>query len=254
METTPTRPRKKGTIRANQIIYWTATHWGRVILIFLVLFVGLPFLAPVLMWLGWENAGNLLYLLYIPLCHQMPQRSFFFFGDQFMYPLETIQRAWVNTDNPMILRQFVGNPDLGWKVAWSDRMVAMYGAPLFIGLGMWAGRKRMKPLPLWGLVLFLLPMALDGGSHVISDILAGVGDGFRYHNEWLATLTNHAYAPSFYVGDAFGSFNSWMRLFSGVSFGMGLVWFALPHVEVGFADTARRIEEKFRNAGIPLTK
>lgn len=253
METTTTKPRRKGAIRANRIIYWVATHWGRVVFVALLLLVGLPFLAPVFMWMGWENAGKTIYLLYTPLCHQMPQRSFFFFGDQFMYPLETIQQAWVNTDNPMILRQFVGNAELGWKVAWSDRMVAMYGAPLFIGLGMWAGRKRMKPLPLWGLMLFLLPMAFDGGTHVISDILAGVGDGFRYQNEWLATLTNNTFLPTFYVGDAFGSFNSWMRLLSGVSFGMGLVWFALPHVQTGFADTAQQIEAKFARAELPLS-
>ena len=87
----------------------------------------------------------------------------------------------------------------------------------------------MKPLPWWGLVLFLLPMAIDGGTHMFSD-LAGIGQGFRDSNQWLAALTNNALPASFYAGDALGSFNCWMRILTGLLAGLGLAWFVFPYM------------------------
>lgn len=96
------------------------------------LFVGLPFLAPVLMELGMAKAANIIYTGYSFLCHQFPQRSFFFFGEKFMYSLREVQDAWQLSINPLVLRRFLGNPEMGWKVAWSDRMVSMYTSILFV--------------------------------------------------------------------------------------------------------------------------
>jgi len=92
---------------------------------------------------------------------------------------------------------------------------------------------------------------VDGGTHLISD-LAGIGQGFRDSNAWLASLTNNAFPATFYAGDAFGSFNSWMRLITGALFGLGAVWLAYPYVESAFADAARQIEDKFQRAGLTL--
>jgi hypothetical protein len=36
---------------------------------------------------------------------------------------------------------------------------------------------------------------------------------------------------TFYAGDALGSFNSWMRLITGLLGGLGIAWFAFPHLE-----------------------
>lgn len=94
-------------------------------------------------------------------------------------------------------------------------------------------------------------MAIDGGTHVLSD-LAGIGQGFRFTNEWLAGLTNFRLSTTFYVGDALGSFNSWMRLITGVLFGLGVVWFSFPYIHDGFEDMAKAIEEKFTRAGVKL--
>ena len=156
------------------------------------------------------------------------------------YSLGEIQTAWQNTLNPMILRQFIGNPDMGWKVAWSDRMISMYASTLVFGLLWYPFRRRLKVLPWWGFLLFLLPMVLDGGTHFLSD-LSGIGQGFRYTNKWLATLIHQSLPLSFYVGDALGSFNSWMRLLTGVLFGIGVVWFGFPYIDRIFADQARNL-------------
>jgi uncharacterized membrane protein len=238
-------------ILANRWAHWLCHHWLLVVSLLLGLFVGLPWLAPVFMKLGWTGAGNAIYLFYSTQCHQLPTRSFFLFGVKPMYSLAEIQAAWKVTDNLLILRQFVGNAEMGWKVAWSDRMVSMYTGLFIFGLLYWPWRKRLKPLSWWGFALLALPMMVDGGTHLISDFV-GIGQGFRDSNIWLATLTNNAFPATFYAGDALGSFNSWMRLITGVLFSLGAVWLAYPYLASAFADAARQIEDKFQRAGLRL--
>jgi uncharacterized membrane protein len=196
-------------------------------------YVLLPFLAPALMAIGWSGAGKAIYFIYSFLCHQLPERSYFLFGPKLSYSLPEIQAAWQNTTNPLILRQFIGNPEMGWKVAWSDRMISMFTSIWVFGLLWYPFRRRLPTLPLWGLAIFILPMALDGTSHFISDFW-GIGQGFRDTNLWLGILTNHVFASTFYAGDALGSFNSLMRLLTGISFGLGIVWFGFPFVNDSF--------------------
>src|SRR5690606_343660 len=69
------------------------------------LYVGLPFLAPLLMQWGAELPARLIYTIYSFLCHQLPERSNFLFGPKISYSLAEIQAAWQATSNPMILRQ-----------------------------------------------------------------------------------------------------------------------------------------------------
>ena len=84
-------------------------------------------------------------------------------------------------------------------------------------------------MPWWGLLLLLLPIALDGITHAISD-LSGIGLGFRDTNSWLAALTGYHFPSSYYAGDAIGSFNSLARLITGLLARPGIDWFALPYV------------------------
>lgn len=234
----------------TRLSYWLARRWMLAFSILYGLLVGLPFLAPVFMQIGWEGPGRAIYFLYTVLCHQLPQRSFFLFGPRAMYDLPTIQAAWQDTFNPLILRQFIGNPAMGWKVAWSDRMVSMYTSILLFGWLWYPFRKRLKAFPLWALVLLAFPMFVDGSTHFISDF-AGIGQGFRDSNAWLGNLTNHAFSPSFYTGDAPGSFNSWMRLITGVLFGAGVVGYVFPVLEDIARQTARLVKVKYREAGLP---
>lgn len=245
------RGRSQGA-RLNRAVYWLSRHWLLVFIGVWGVFNLLPWLAPVFMKFGWETGGRAVYTIYTFLCHQLPQRSFFLFGRQPMYELTTVQQVWQNSDNPLVLRQFTGNAEMGWKVAWSDRMVSLYTGILLwaVVLGPW--RRRLPRLPLWGLALLALPMVLDGGTHALSDMLGGIGGGFRYDNTWLASLTDYALAPGFYSGDALGSFNSWMRLVSGLLFSLGGVWYVLPHLERSFAGTGHAVEEKLERAGVSL--
>lgn len=101
----------------------------------------------------------------------------------------------------------------------------------------------LKPIPLWLFVLLLMPMAIDGITHLFSD-LNGLTGGFRYDNQWLAKLTNNSFPTSFYRGDAFGSFNSWMRWISGITFGLGIVGLVVPFIDREFHRTERLLKEK----------
>ena len=215
-----------------------ARHWLLFVNLLIAIWVGLPWLAPVFMHMGWTSAGKIIYFIYSFQCHQLPERSFFLFGRQLTYSLPEIQAAWQNTTNPVILRQFVGNPEMGWKVAWSDRMVSMYTSILPGGLLYGLVRQWLKPLSFRNFVILLLPMVIDGGTHMISD-LAGIGQGFRDTNLWLQILTNSAFSTAFYQGDALGSFNSWMRLITGILFGIALVAFAYPYINDSFAYRVR---------------
>jgi uncharacterized membrane protein len=117
----------------------------------------------------------------------------------------------------------------------------MYTSILFGGLLYGLVRKQMKPLSFWMFAILLLPMVIDGSTHMVSD-LSGIGQGFRDTNIWLQILTNNAFPITFYQGDTLGSFNSWMRLITGVLFGIALVGLIFPYIHEAFADIARRSE------------
>jgi uncharacterized membrane protein len=130
-------------------------------------------------------------------------------------------------------------------------MVSLYTA-IFIGCFLYRSvRKRLKPLPFWAYTLIALPMFIDVGTHMASD-MAGIGSGFRDSNVWLAVLTGNSFPIWFFAGDGLGSFNSWMRLITGVVFGIGTVWFIYPYFEKAFTYIVRKIETKFRKAGLGL--
>jgi len=228
---------------SDKFVYWLSRYWIIVVGSCFGLYVILPFLAPVLMHIGWSWLGKAIYFVYSFLCHQLPQRSYFLFGPKFSYSLSEIQDAWPYTNNSLVLRQLLGNPQMGWKTAWSDRMIAMFTSMWIFSLIYGIISTHIKPLPLWGLILLLLPIAIDGTTHFVSD-LSGIGLGFRDSNLWLATLTRSAFPPSFYNGDAWGSFNSLMRLGSGILFGLGLVWFGFPYLESAFSSSAALLENK----------
>ena len=236
----------------NRAVYSIGQHWFAWGIALLFLWVGLPWLAPVFMKLGGEAPAKAIYALYSFQCHQLPQRSFFLFGRKAMYSIPEVQAVWPQGTDPMALRQFIGNPEMGYKVAWSDRMVSAYGSIPLAALLWWPLRRRIKPLSVLGFILFMVPMALDGTTHMISDF-AGLGHGFRYTNAWLANLTNHAFPASFYAGNALGSFNSWMRLITGTLFGFGLAWFTFPYLAASFQSQGDRIESKFDRAGVQLS-
>lgn len=234
-------------IAVDRFAVWFARHWLGIFIGLYGIYVLMPFLAPVLMQLGATNAANVIYDLYSLVCHQLPQRSLFLFGAKPMYSLDEIRAVW-QLDGFLGLRQFVGNAEFGYKVAWSDRMISFYGS-IWVGAILFAFvRRRARSLsPIVWFFAGILPVGLDGITHLINDLLAGTsGTGFRDTNAWLAFLTGNIFPPSFYAGDALGSFNSDLRWLTGFLFGLTTVWFLFPFIETAMRDLQNQASVQLR--------
>ena len=106
----------------------------------------------------------------------------------------------------------IGNETVGWKVAFCERDVAIYGAIFLSGLVYGLIHKRLGE---WRMrfryfLLFLVPMGIDGVFQLFG----------LYESNWIA------------------------RTITGVIFGVGAVLFAYPYVEEGFADVRHSINKK----------
>jgi uncharacterized membrane protein len=239
----------KFVLTVDRLALDIAQHWLLYVNVLLGIFVLLPFAAPALMAVGVTGPADAIYFIYGLVCHQLPQRSFFLFGHtgaKVSYSLEEVSRAFAY-DNIFTLRQFLGNEVLGWKVAWSDRMVSMFGSLWLGGLFFALFRlrnpersRRSLVSPVAWLLFAMVPMALDGFSHVINDAIFGFsGTGFRDTNAWLQFLTGNLLPASFYAGDAAGSFNNLARLATGALFGYTTVWFLYPYVNGAMEEAAQ---------------
>ncbi len=220
-------------------------HWLAFFILLYGVWVWLPFLAPVFMHNGWTGAAEALYFTYSFFCHQLPERSLFFFGPQLMYSLDQIGQVW-STENQLVLRQFIGTPEMGWKMAWSDRMISTYGG-IWLGAALYAILgKRAPRIPLWlWIAVGIVPLGLDGLSHLVNDLVAGTsGEGFRDTNEWLRVITFNLFPAEFYYGNMLGSFNSWARWVTGLLFGVTTVLAIFPVIQAGLLDTQRDLESQ----------
>jgi uncharacterized membrane protein len=229
-----TRPDSSVAATLDRLVAFLTRHWLALVNLGLGFWVLMPWSAPLFMQWGWFKAGRAVYAIYSLFCHQLPQRSWFLFGPEFTYSLEEITRVWDAPITAFGLRGFVGLPGMGWKVAWSDRMVSFYGGFFLFGVLYAAVRAKLlqkgwKMSRRW-LILLLAPITLDAGTHMISDLF-GIGLGFRETNTWLAALTRDALPVTFYVGDAWGSFNSILRLITGLLGSFALIFWAFPMVD-----------------------
>ena len=227
---------------ADRVVCWFLRHWLALLLTPMFIFVLVPFLAPVAMAAGWTTVGKVIYWLYTPFCHQLPQRSWFLFGEKLTYTLGEINQVFSYTD-AWTLRRFYGTPEMGWKVAWSDRMISFYTlTPLFgllYAVLRQAGR-RVQPLSLRALLVALTPLVVDGFTHLLNDAFAGdYTSGFRDTNAWLAVLTANAF-PGFYAGDHLGTFNWWLRLLTGLIAAWGVAFTVFPLIDQIISEEASR--------------
>ncbi|MDH7488420.1 MAG: DUF2085 domain-containing protein [Anaerolineae bacterium] len=172
-------------IAADQAIYVLSRHWLLVANVLAAIYAGLPILSPYLKARGLELAGQLIFVAYRVACHQRPERSFFLFGHQ---------------------------------MAYCQRDTATYTAVVLAGIAYALLRPRVKPLPLWGAALLVLPLAVDGTS--------------QFFGLWASTWVS--------------------RVITGALFGIALVWLVYPRIDEGLAEIRKEIEARFAKAGLPL--
>src|SRR5262245_13759282 len=128
---------------ADRAMHWVSRHYLALLNLMMLLYFGLPILAPVLMNAGLKGPASIIYTIYKPLCHQFGFRSFFLFGEQTYYPLEeagipnvkNFEEASGIKDihNPMNYsrvqaRNFIGNEIMGYKMALCERDMAIYSS------------------------------------------------------------------------------------------------------------------------------
>ncbi len=216
--TSAAQPQVSGRLRdfviaIDRFIFRFAKHWLLVFNLLMGLYAGLPVLAPALMASGVTGPARLIYTVYSPMCHQLPWRSFFLFGERPYYSEEYLisQVGQEPLATLWTAGKFLGTPQLGYKVALCERDIATYGVMLLAGMLFGLIRKRLKPLPWPVFLLFLVPMGIDGGLQFI------------------------------------GLFESTplRRVITGGLFGLGAIWLAYPYFELGMQDVLQELHRKF---------
>jgi len=225
--------------QADKVSFWLSRHYLALLNLVVALYVGLPFLAPTLMKSGAEAPARALYTIYSPLCHQFAFRSFFLFGEQPYYPLPEaglkniktldLVTGFQNLEDPgnisrLQARQFIGNEQLGYKVALCERDVAIYGAMLLFGL-LYAATGRRLPALHW-IAWFLIalgPIGLDGFSQLFS----------QFNFSWLSPILPYRESTPF------------LRVLTGSLFGFCTAWFSYPYLEESMAETRQFFIKKF---------
>jgi uncharacterized membrane protein len=218
--------------RSDGISLWLSRHYLALFNLLVFIYVGLPFLAPVFMKVGATLPAEIIYRAYSFVCHQFAFRSWFIFGEQIVYPrleahlvglLSYQQATGLNGFDLLAARAFIGNAQLGYKVALCERDVAIYGGILLYGILFAILRRRVKPIHwvIW-ILIGIVPIGLDGFSQLISQPPLNLIP-LRESTPFLRTLT-------------------------GLLFGALTAWFGYPYVEESMQENRKFLEGKLSQA------
>jgi uncharacterized membrane protein len=251
---------RRMAVRLNRLVLGFSRHWLRFVLIGLGIYVSLPFVAPTLMKLGLEEPARAIYFLYGPFCHQFAFRSVFLYGEQPFYPRYNMNSPYTpfetyaenlpefapdrqinimgnvqpigdiyafNPGYQIAAREFLGNPQMGYKLTICARDISIYMAMFIGGIGYGFVRKKLRPCPFWlYVILGLGPIGIDGFSQLF---------GYPPFNLWEPRET----LPFF-------------RVVTGALFGFMNVWLGFPYFEESMKDLRQELEEKFKRAGVSV--
>ena len=219
---------RKSTMNSgDKLSHFISSHYLKVINLILLIYFGLPFLAPVLMKVGLQSAAQPIYSIYKISCHELAFRSWFLFGEQPAYPRASAQidglitygeASGNNEADLLIARNFQGNEQMGYKVAFCQRDIAIYMSMFVFGVLFSLSKRKIKALPflLW-VIVGILPIALDGGSQLLSQAFNFIP--YRESTPLLRTLT-------------------------GALFGFTTAWFGFPVMEETMNDTRQYLSAK----------
>ncbi|MBW6472300.1 MAG: DUF2085 domain-containing protein [Anaerolineaceae bacterium] len=216
----------------DKVSLWLSKSYIWLMIFFLSLYVGLPFLAPYLLKTGAQLPANIIYTIYKPLCHQLAFRSWFIFGEQPYYPRSAAGIEGVITyeeisNQPVInireAQKFKGNDFTGYKVALCQRDVAIYASMLFFGLLFVLSGRKIKSIKWYVWVLIaIVPIGFDGFSQ-LPGLMSSLPD-------WLPVRES----------------NPTLRTLTGSLFGFFTAWYLFPLIEESMAETRTIITEKIK--------
>lgn len=217
-------------------------HWLLLFNLVVGLYVALPILAPMLMEAGLTTPARIIYTAYSPMCHQMAFRSFFLGGEQPVYPRALAGASRVKPfeayaaslsefqnipsedwpDYFLAARRFLGNAQMGYKMALCERDISIFGALLVGGLIYAVARRRLvvRPLPIvWFVLIGMVPIGLDGFSQLLG-----------YYGLSIPQL-----AHIFPLRES----APWLRSLTGAWFGLCVAWLALPNIDLSVRGPAQ---------------
>jgi len=193
----------------THMLCWVSTHWLLMANLAIALYLGLPILAPVLAHAGYERAAGLIHRICKPLCHQLPERSFFLYGRQWAYSYKELSQML----GGLVPARYQGGPGIGFKVAVCQRCVAIYAAMELAGiLFIWL-RGRLRAMSVKQFAMVIAPLTIDG-----------LGQLFHL---WTSTW--------------------WSRVLTGALFGLGCFWLTYPHLEQGMSEVRQDSEKALRD-------
>jgi hypothetical protein len=234
-------PTRSLVITLQKAILFLARYWFLIANLLALTILALGFLAPMFMSMGWPEAGQAVYRFLAPHNHQLPHRSYFLFGQHGPIVTYSLEELLGFGADPQNLQAFIGNPKIGFKTALNHRMIAIFVAILLGGLG-WGLAGERPRLGLVGLLLFSLPLLIDGFSHMISE---RNGLAFRATNEWAVWLTGGLFSTQFYQGTTIGTLDWWLRTLTGLLFGLGLIWFLYSYLSGRFMTIRTRLGARY---------
>ena len=213
----------------DRISYFLSKHYLAMFNAFLFFYVGMSFVAPVLMKAGYPQLAKPIYSFYGAVCHKLAFRSWFLFGEQPVYPREAAnvegylsygEATGLSEENLFEAREFNGNETLGYKVAFCQRDVASWGMMLVFGLLFAISGRKIPALPwyLW-ILIGIVPYGLDGFSQLLSQTELFSFIPYRESTPFLRSLT-------------------------GALFGLTTAWFGFPVFEETFEDTRKMLAAK----------
>lgn len=222
----------KKITQLDKVSLWLSRWYIWLMIFFLTLYVGLPFLAPTFLKIGADLPAKIIYTVYKPLCHQLAFRSWFLFGEQPFYPREeahvdgflTYEEATYQSDiNIREAQKFTGNEEVGFKVALCQRDIAIYASMLLFGLIFAISGRKIKSIKwyLWVLIA-IIPIGLDGVSQ-----LPGLASSIP---DWLPVRES----------------NPTLRTITGTLFGFFTAWYLFPLIEESMAETRTILTEKIK--------
>ena len=207
----------------EKAVHWSLKRWLVFFNLFFFMYLALPFLAPLLLANGYTAVANTIYRLYNATCHQIPSRAYYIAGEQ---------------------------------VALCYRDVAIYAAILGGGLLFGLVRNRLRPLPFGWYLLLILPMALDGGLQMFSEltqyvplvalwvlgliIIGGLAFFLNRKNKlnWYWILFFACGLGGLLYLQFVGPYasNYARRTATGLLFGFSSVWLVYPYLEEAFSN------------------